>query len=113
MVRTSPAVFALLVLLAAAPWLAQPVAAQGGPNALPLPNPSLDNLPQQQQGISLGGGVTLAPGVGIQGGFTQDSLQPAPTQDSSSQADMGSPALGAGEDTDMGASGATITIPLD
>jgi len=114
-----PRVAVLALLLAGAFLLAgacaglSPATAQGGPNSLPLPNPNLDNLPRQREGLSLGGGVTLSPGVGIQDGFTEDAQDPAPMQDAGSTADMGGPALGAGEDTDMGSSGATISIPFD
>lgn len=91
-----------------------PAAAQGGPNALPLPNPNLENLPPPRQpGLSLGDGIRLSPGVGIQDGFTEDAQDPAPMQDAGSTAGIDGPDLGAGEDTDMSSSGATISIPFD
>jgi len=113
MVPRPLAAFVLALMLACECAGLSPAAAQGGPNSLPLPNPNLENLPQQQEGLSLGRGVTLSPGVGIQDGFTEDALDPAPMQDASSTADMDGPALGAGEDTDMGTSGATISIPFN
>lgn len=111
----NPMSFVLVIalgLVPAAHGLAPPALAQGGPNALPLPDPNLDTLPPQQ-GISLGGGVRLSPGVGIQDGFSQDSLNPAPLGDASSMADTDGLAPGGGGDTDMGTSGATISIPLN
>lgn len=113
MVRPSIAVLALTLLLAAASAARSPAAAQNEPDAVPLPDPGLTTLPQRPDALSLGQDITVSPGVGIQGGFTEDAQDPAPTPDTGVSGGIGAPALGAGEDTNMDASGATISIPLN
>lgn len=89
-----------------------PLAAQGGPNSVPLPNPNLQNLPPAAPlGITLPGGITISPGVSPTDAAAQDNESPAGSQDASPLSDTTDPLPGTGGGTDN--SGTTITIPLN